>query len=322
MQPITVTDFLTATGGWAINFEAEPFCVDKIATDSRAVRPGDVFWAITGERYDGHNFIEEAARRGAVACVGELERIQTTSLPTVGVECSRRALARFANWYRMRQEALVIGVTGSVGKTTTRQLIHTVLSRRFSGIQSPQNFNNELGRPLSLLEINPEHEFAVLELAAARPRHIRALCEIALPEVGVLTRIAPAHLAEFGDLEAITRTKGELLEALPRSGFAVLNGDDERVRSLQHVPGCPTFLVGEQPHNDLVAIDIEVRNERLEFSVDGVRFELPSVGRHNLTAALAAIAVGVELEMTTDEIWEGLQQFSAPPGRGRIETIG
>lgn len=322
MQPITVTDFLTATGGWAINFEAEPFCVEKIATDSRAVRPGDVFWAITGERHDGHNFIEEAARRGAVACVGELERIQTTSLPTVGVECSRRALARFANWYRMRQEALVIGVTGSVGKTTTRQLIHTVLSRRFSGVQSPQNFNNELGLPLSLLEINPEHEFAVLELAAARPGDIRALCEIALPEVGVLTRIAPAHLAEFGDLEAITRTKGELLEALPRSGFAVLNGDDERVRSLQHVPGCPTFLVGEQPHNDLVAIDIEVRNERLEFSVDGVRFELPSVGRHNLTAALAAIAVGVELEMTTDEIWEGLQQFSAPPGRGRIETVG
>jgi UDP-N-acetylmuramoyl-tripeptide--D-alanyl-D-alanine ligase len=322
MQPITVSDFLTATGGWAINFEAEPFCVEQIVTDSRTVRPGSVFWAIAGESHDGHDYIDEAARRGAVACVGELERIVTTSLPTVGVECTRRALARFANWYRMRQEALVIGITGSVGKTTTRHMIHTVLSRRFNGVQSPHNYNNELGLPLSLLETNPEHEFAVLELAAARRGDIRTLCEIALPEVGVLTRIAPAHLADFGDIETITRTKGELLEALPKSGFAVLNGDDERVRSLEHVPGCPTFLVGEQPHNDLIATDIRSGNQRLRFTVDGVRFELPAVGRQHLTSALAAIAVAVELEMTSDEIWEGLRQYTAPAGRGRVETIG
>jgi UDP-N-acetylmuramoyl-tripeptide--D-alanyl-D-alanine ligase len=322
MQPITVSDFLTATGGWAINFEAEPFCVDRIATDSRIVRPGDIFWAIAGDHYDGHDFVDEAACRGAVACVGELDRINTNSLPTVGVECTRRALARFANWYRMRQEALVIGVTGSVGKTTTRHLIHTVLSRRFSGVQSPHNFNNELGLALSLLEITPEHEFAVLELAAARRGDIRTLCEIALPEVGILTRIAPAHLTDFGDLETIARTKGELLEALPRTGFAVLNGDDERVRSLQHVPGCPTFLVGEGSHNDLVATDIRVGNQRLEFSVDGVRFELPACGRQHIISALAAIAVAVELEMTTDEIWEGLRAYTAPAGRGRVETLG
>ena len=322
MQPIPVSDLLSATGGWAINFTSEPICVERIVTDSRIVRPGDLFWAIEGEIHDGHDFIEDARQRGAVACVGELERITTRSLPTIGVENSLQSLARFANWYRHKQDTLVIGITGSVGKTTTRHMIHTVLSRRFTGVQSPNNYNNEIGVPLSLLEIKPEHEFAVLELAAAGREQIRQLCEIAVPEVGILTRIAPAHLADFGDIDTITKTKGELLEALPKSGFAVLNGDDERVRFLQHVPGCQTFLVGEQSHNDLVATDVQSRNGRLKFMVDGIDFELPAIGRHHLTSALAAIAVGVELEMTTDEIWEGLRAFTAPDGRCRSLTIG
>lgn len=322
MKPIPISDFLTATGGWAINFAADPFCVERIVTDSRQVRIGDLFWAIEGENHDGHNFIDEAAQRGAAACVGNLNRVNSDRLPVVGVECTKQALARFANWYRLRQEALVIGVTGSVGKTTTRNMIHTVLLRRFAGVQSPQNFNNELGVPLSLLEITPEDEFAVIELAAARLGDIRRLCELAGPEVGVLTRIAPAHLEGFGDIDTVTRTKGELLETLPKSGFAVLNGDDERVRSLQHVPGCPTFLVGEQSHNDLIATDVKSLNGRLQFRVDGVDFELPAVGRHHLISALAAIAIGVELEMSTEEIWEGLRQFTPVAGRCNTQQIG
>lgn len=322
MQPIPVTDLLSATGGWAINFTADSLCVERIVTDSRSVRPGDLFWAIAGDTHDGHDYIDEAARRGAVACVGQLERIQTRLLPTVGVACTRAALCQFAHWYRHQQDALVIGVTGSVGKTTTRHMIHSVLSRRFAGVQSPKNFNNELGVPLSLMEIDAAHEFAVLELAASQSGDIRSLCEVALPEVGIITRIAPAHLTGFGDIDTILRTKGELLEALPESGFAVLNGDDERLRSIRGRAACPTFLVGERPDNDLIARSVRLGNGRLVFTVDNIEFEVPAVGRHHVFSALAAIAVGVELDLSTNEIWEGLQHFSAPAGRCRSLSIG
>ena len=322
MQPIPVSDLLSATNGRAIDFAEDSLRVERIVTDSRKVSAGDLFWAIEGDIHDGHDFFAEAARRGAVACVGQLDKIKTRSIPMIGVEDTRSALSSFANWYRRQLDLLVIGVTGSVGKTTTRHMVCSVLSQRFTGTQSPGNYNNELGVPLSLLEITSDHEFAVLELAASHAGEIRDRCEEAAPEVGLLTRIAPTHLDHFGSIDTIIRTKGELLSALPDSGFAVLNGDDEAVRSLKHIPSCPTFLVGEQPGNDLVATRVRTQNGQLRFSVDGIDFKLPAVGRHHLTSALMAIAVGVELEMTSDEIWEGLSQFTPVSGRCRPMQIG
>ena len=322
MQPTQVSDLLSATNGRAINFVDEPLRVERIVTDSRKVSAGDLFWAIEGDTHDGHDYFEEATSRGAIACVGRLEKITTRSVPMIGVEDTKAALSRFAGWYRQQQDLLVIGVTGSVGKTTTRHMVHSVLSRRFSGVQSPGNFNNELGVPLSLLEIEPEHEFAVIELAASHAGEIRDRCDVARPEVGLLTRIAPTHLDEFHDVDTIIRTKGELLAALPESGFAVLNGDDDAVRSLRHVPSCPTFLVGERSDNDLVATRVRTDNGRLRFTVDGIEFEVPVVGRHHLTSALTAIAVGVELELTSDEIWEGLNRYTPVNGRCRAIRLG
>jgi UDP-N-acetylmuramoyl-tripeptide--D-alanyl-D-alanine ligase len=213
-------------------------------------------------------------------------------------------------------------VTGSVGKTTTRHLLHTVLSQRFPGVQSPRNFNNEIGVPLSLLQITADDEFAVLELGASRVGDVRLLCAAARPEVGVVTRIAPAHLAHFGDIDTIARTKGELLESLPSSGFAVLNGDDDRVRSLATRADCPTILVGEGAHNDLIASRVTTTNTQLSFRIDGGGLSLPAVGRHHLTAALATYAVGIEVGLSRAEIAAGFARFEPVQGRCRPRVIG
>ena len=156
------------------------------------------------------------------------------------------ALARFADWYRSRIDTLVIGVTGSVGKTTTRELIYSALGSEFVGIRSRSNFNNRIGLPLSLLGLESQHEFTVLEMGASAIGDIRTLCDIAHPEIGVVTAIGPAHLRTFGSLKAIIETKGELLEQLPSTGFAVLPGDDPVLKMMADRATCPVIFVGQQ----------------------------------------------------------------------------
>ncbi|MEZ6049786.1 MAG: UDP-N-acetylmuramoyl-tripeptide--D-alanyl-D-alanine ligase [Planctomycetaceae bacterium] len=322
MPTYSLTDLLAAVGGQTINVSTPTISFDRIVTDSRIVRPDDVFWAIAGDIHDGHTYITEAARRGAVACVVEPDRVTQPVVPVVCVNNTRQALTNFAAWHRNQIDTLVIGVTGSVGKTTTRHLLHTVLTQRFAGVESPRNFNNEIGVPLSLLEITPDHEFAALEFGASHEGEIRRHCETARPEIGLLTRIAPSHLDEFGDIDTISRTKGELLEALPTSGFAVLNGDDERVRHLASRADCPTILVGERPHNDFVANRVTTTNTHIAFRVDGCDFQLPAMGRHHLTSALLSVAVAREFGLSTNEIISGFEQFQPVDGRCRMLRIG
>ncbi len=322
MTTFLISDLLSAVGGRAINLNGTSLGAERIVTDSRTVRPGDLFWALEGQTHDGHTFLEQAIRNGACACVARSDRTADSALPVIGVPNTLAALSDFAGWHRKQQDALVVGVTGSVGKTTTRHLLHTVLSQQFSGVESPRNFNNEIGVPLSLLEITAADEFAVLELAASQLGDIRKLCTVAQPEVGVLTRIAPAHLEQFGDIETIARTKGELLEALPSTGFAVLNGDDERVRRLASRASCRTILVGERPHNDLIASRTTCSNTHLTFHIDGGDFSLPAMGRHHLTAALAAYAVGIEVGLSQTDIADGFSRFEPMDGRCRPLAIG
>ncbi len=295
---------------------------DRIVTDSRDIRSGDLFWALRGARHDGHSYIDEAFKKGAAACVAQPDRTDNRLLPMLAVEDTLQALQDFAGWYQEQQDALVIGVTGSVGKTTTRHMIHTVLRQQYRGIESPQNFNNQIGVPLTLLDIDTHHEFAVVEMAASQLGEIRRLCEIAQPEVGIVTRIAPAHLKQFGDISHIAQAKGELIEALPCTGFAVLNGDDEYVRALAQRAACKTIFVGEQRGNDLVASEIECENGLLRFRVGSTRFTVTAVGRHHVTAALAAIAVAREIDVREVEIVEALSRFEPVAGRCCSQPIG
>jgi len=322
MSPFTLHQLISAVRGQpigAVNLDAR---VERIETDSRKIRRGDLFWALRGERFDGHAFLGEAASRGAVACVAQPEYLQGMTVPSIAVEDTLYALWDLAAWYRNLFEPMVIGVTGSVGKTTTRHLLHTVLSQQFPGVQNPANFNNHIGLPLSLLGLESRHEFAVLEMGASQRGEIRSLAALARPEVAVLTRIAPTHLDQFGSLETISETKGELLEAIPDTGFAVLNGDDHLIRHLASQASCRVILVGENPENDVIARYVTNDDGLIRFCVDRSEFALPAVGRHHLLAATIAVAVGREIDMSDEAIAAGLAAFEAVPGRCRLLAIG
>ncbi len=319
MEPVQLNQLLMATRADAAAVTDEKLVVTRVSIDSRTLQPGDLFWALRGSKYDGHNFVNDAIRRGAIACVVERNCKFELSGPRIIVDDTLQALGDFARWYRHRWETLIIGVTGSVGKTTTREMIHAVLSAEHAGKQSHRNYNNEIGLPLSLLELAAGDEFAVYEMGAARIGDIRELCEIACPEVGVLTRIGKAHLETFGTIENVYQAKGELLEALPQQGFAVVCGDDPVMRSIAARAACPVIFVGERAGNQVRATDVEFQPGRLQFTVDRKRYELNVPARHYLTAALCALAVAREVGMQPGEIANGFSRFVGQPGRCTVE---
>ncbi len=320
MRAIKFDELIAATGGIPIGFPEQIDSFARIEIDSRRIQPGDLFWALEGDSHDGHSFVNDAFQNGAFAAVVE-EKFEQTDR-TIRVQDSLMALWDLSDWYRRQFDALVIGVTGSVGKTTTRRMITAVLSARFQGVESPQNFNNQFGVPLSLLQLEDHHDFGVFELGASRPGEIAELTEVVHPEVGVITSIGPSHLDEFGSYENIINTKGELLERLPAAGFAILNGDDRNVRQLKDRATCPVTFVGERKQNDLVATDVVVKNGELEFRIESTTFTVPVNGKHHLTAALIAIAVARQIDMTDEEIQQGLQTFTSTQGRCQTISIG
>ncbi len=295
---------------------------DRLCTDTRELQQGDIFWALSGDTYDGHDFAADAVRAGAALVVCRQERAADINGPRLVVDDPQSALGRLARWQRTRHEALVIGVTGSVGKTTTKELIYAALSQQFSGLKSPGNFNNLIGVPKTLLQLTLDHEFAVCEFGASRTGDIRALAEIAVPEIGVITAIGTSHLESFGSREAIVRGKGELLEALPETGFCVLPGDSPVTRQMATLARCRALYVGEQDGNDVQAREIAVTDTGLTFSVDGTRFHVALPSRALLSNALCAIAVAREIGVPLDLIAEGLEEFRPLPGRGVVQTVG
>jgi UDP-N-acetylmuramoyl-tripeptide--D-alanyl-D-alanine ligase len=201
-------------------------------------------------------------------------------------------------------------------------MLFATLAARFRGVQSPGNFNNHWGVPLSLLAIQPEHEFAVIEFGASQVGEIARLAALAQPEVGVLTAIGPAHLVVFGCIERICDAKAELLQALPETGFAVINGDDERVRPLADRAACRVLKAGSKVNNDIVARGIELDGDCLRFQVDRSRFAVHAAGRHFLTAALLAVGVAREIGMSDSEIAAGLVNFRPVAGRCQVLAVG
>ncbi len=302
---------------------------ERVCIDSREVRPGDLFWALPGEQTDGHRFVGDALARGAAGCVIARSRLDDvkaqqrgSELPLVTVEDTSGALREFARWHRRTVDALVIGITGSVGKTTTRNVVWQVLSEQYRGVQSPRNYNSETGLPLSLLEITEADEFAVVELAACRRGEIGLLASVSEPEIGVITAVSPVHLATFGSVDEIRQTKAELLERLPASGLAILNGDDDEVRSLAGVAGCRTVLVGERDDCDAVVSDVWVHNGRIEFRLDGESFGIPAAGRHHLTTAALSATLAREVDVPVAAIRRGLAAHRPIAGRCEVKSIG
>ncbi|MBC7233853.1 MAG: UDP-N-acetylmuramoyl-tripeptide--D-alanyl-D-alanine ligase [Chloroflexi bacterium] len=332
---LTLGDLWNALGKglWPWEDTAEVAFRD-VVIDSRAAVEGCLFVALPGEHTDGHLYVADAFRRGARAALVHRAVAECGTLIDVGKApdaaspfswpvcflvpntlASLQALAAY--WRRKHTQCHVVGVTGSVGKTTTKGLIAAVLRQRFCTLSSPENYNNEVGLPLSVLRLHSGVEWLVQEMGMYDVGEITLLAKIALPEVGVVTNVGPTHLERLGTIERIAQAKAELVQALPPDGLAVLNGDDERVRAMASLtPARKVLYYGLEPHNDLWADEIQTRGLeglwlRFHFGGQSVPARLPLLGRHSVHSALAAAAVGLSQGLTWEEIIAGLQDRSA-----------
>jgi UDP-N-acetylmuramoyl-tripeptide--D-alanyl-D-alanine ligase len=317
MERLTLHELAAATGGTLTRPADGRLTFDGVSLDTRTLPPGEVFWAIRGRWRDGHDFVSEAFAAGAPAAVVE-RPVAGPAGPCVLVENSVAALARLAGWYRSLLDAFVIGVTGSVGKTTTRELIFAALGGGPAAVRSRKNHNNELGVPLTLLDVAKSHRFAVVEMGAARVGDIAALATIARPEAGIVTRFGVAHVETFGGEDEIVRGKGELVEALPQEGFCVLPGDQPAARLVVPRATGEVMFVGQEEWNDHKVRVTAAAAEQLTFSVDGSTFQIAATGAHLAVPAGMAVAVARKLGRTDRQIAAGLREFQPVEGRGRV----
>lgn len=296
--------------------------VSGISTDSRSTQPGDLFIPLRGPNFDGHDFLLRAARNGAVACLSE-EVISGFPVPIIRVKDTLRALGDLAAARRQSFAGPVVAVTGSSGKTSTKEMLGAILGLTGAGLITPGNFNNLVGLPQTIFTLREEHRWAVLEMGMSALGEIARLAEIAQPQIGVITNIGAAHLETLRGLDGVARAKGELFAALPPEGTAVINADDERVLALPVANGVRRLLFG-------CCESATVRAENIELWERGVRFclqlpdgsypvQLHAWGRFNVHNALAAAAVAHTLQIDATLIVRGLELFR--PCAGRMEVI-
>ncbi|MCR4425746.1 MAG: UDP-N-acetylmuramoyl-tripeptide--D-alanyl-D-alanine ligase [Firmicutes bacterium] len=293
--------------------------VKHVTVDTRLAGEGCLFFALRGEHADGHDFLDQAVARGAVgAVVSVLPKFEAPEqFGLILVPDTLSALGRLAAYHRSRQQAKVVGVTGSAGKTTTKDMIASVLETEHRVLATSGNMNNEIGMPLTLLGLRPDHDVAVVEMAMRGPGQIADLARIARPDVGVVTNVGDAHIEFFGTRNGIARAKGELITSLPVSGLAVLNGDDPFTREMRTWTSARSILFGFAEGNDVRADEIQTGEAGVSFSLivggeplDDTRFTVPLPGRHNVLNALAALAVGVELGVSPGSMASGLLAFT------------
>ncbi|MGI6128646.1 MAG: UDP-N-acetylmuramoyl-tripeptide--D-alanyl-D-alanine ligase [bacterium] len=321
MQPLTVADIAKVTGGWVVAGQGEAQ-VTGVSTDSRKLKEGHLFVALPGEKVDGHAFVQASINDAATAAMVSKDG-DWACLPgkaVIKVPATGRALLDLAAWYRSQLPVRTVAVTGSTGKTTAKDLTFQVLTGQFSTLKNPGNLNTEVGLPLTLFNLEPEHQIAVVELGMRGPGQIAQLAQVARPEVGVITNIGVAHIELLGSQKNIAQAKGELLEYLPSDGLAVLNGDDPFVRSQAIRSRCPAVFFGMGPNNDFRAANIETMGTAgLSFDVTGPsgseRVRLPLLGRFNVLNSLAAMAVGHHFGLTLSEMADALSQVKPPAMR-------
>jgi len=296
--------------------------VRAISTDSRTLGRGDLYVPLRGEHFDGHDFLAAAVRQGAAACLSE-EEIAGFPVPVIRVEDTLAALGDLAAGLRRRFAGPVAAITGSSGKTSTKEMLGAILGQTGPGLKTAGNFNNLIGLPLTLFRLEPGHRWAVLEMGMSARREIARLAEIAEPTVGVITNIGPAHLETLQSLEGVARAKGELFAALKSGATAVINGDDEMVRQLPVANGVRRIVFGTSPEAQVRAEEVHVGAESVRFRLvlpqGGRPVHLPAAGRHNVANALAAAAAACALDIEPALIVRGLESFR--PATGRMEVI-
>lgn len=314
MELFTVSDVVRVTEARLIGRDTGAW-VKSVTHDSRKVSAGTLFVAIPGQRADGHDYLEEVFRGGAVAAL--VQRIPPGAENLEGVLClvedTVRALGLLARDYRTRFGATVWGITGSLGKTSTKEMVASILKRRYCLLKSPGNLNTEVGLPLAIFGLQSHHQMAILEMGARKPGDISWLCSIARPEGALVTNVAESHVGIFGSVDQVARTKSELVEGVGR-GTVCLNADDSRVRDMARKARGRVVFYGTSPGNEVLGEDVSLDEEsRPEFTLrigrQRRRVRLPLHGAHQVGNALGAAAVAHAAGMDLEDIAAGLESM-------------
>ena len=322
MKNMTLANIAACCGGTYIGDEnIKNTEVTGIAIDSRKVKRGGLFIPIKGERVDGHDFIPAVIKDGALATLSEKE-LDAPEFPYILVESTLDALKKIAAFYRQTLGIKVVGITGSVGKTSTKEMIASVLKEKFSVHKTAGNFNNEIGLPLTIFDITEQHEIAVLEMGISDFGEMHRLAEIANPDICVITNIGLCHLENLGSRDGILKAKTEVFDHLRGEGIVILNGDDDKLSTITSVHGRKPVFYGRE-HGDVYATDITT------LGMEGIRMVLhlheqsrevtiPIAGEHNVYNALAAACVGDACGMDIDMICKGIATVETISGRSNL----
>lgn len=325
----SVQDLVDATGAVLVGTPNEKL-FKGVSIDSRKIEKGEIFWAIKGERFDGADFLNQAAEGGATAVVAE-DGAALLGLPAyitkIKVDSSLKALQQLAAYNRRRHAVPLVAITGSNGKTTTKEILASILKKRFDVLKNEGNLNNLIGVPLTLLKLHSDHEAAVVEMGMNSSGEIAELTKMAMPDIGLITNIGEAHLEGLGSLENVKRAKGELVEAMRTEGTVVLNADDDAVMELASKAKGNVVTFGLSAKADVRASGAEVDWGKgtlfmLSAGDKTLPVLLPLYGMHQLYNALAAAAVAINMGFGLEEIRESLEAFEACSGRMEIISEG
>ena len=334
---LTIEDVLKATGGRLVSTGGEP-SISGVSIDSRTIKKGDLFICLRGENFDGHNFIKEALRKGASGVVIQEGCSFTDSLtgteftgPFIAAGDTLYALQELARYHREKFSIPLIGITGSNGKTTTKEMLWHILSHKYSVLKNEGNMNNHIGVPLTLFRLTPSHHMAVIEMGISAKRELTRLCQIAGPTTAVITNIGPTHLEKLGRIENVAEAKGEIINFITADGVCILNRDDTYFDVFKSMAQGRVISFGMSSYANVytefadIALPgktMEMMTFRLTCPLGQVNISMRAIGLHNLynalCAAAAAFAAGADLE----EIQQGLEKFAPVKMRSVIENVG
>lgn len=332
MKNLTLANIAGVLNGQIKNSEGydisrEVTCVE---IDSRKIQPGGVFIATKGEKVDGHTFVESVFEKGAVCAIVEKEG--NYPIPYIVVEDSFDALKKIAGFYRQNLDIPVVGITGSVGKTSTKEFIATVLSEKFCVLKTMGNYNNEVGMPLTILSIRPEHEIAVVEMGISHFGEMERLASISRPDTCVITNIGQCHLENLIDTDGVLKEKTQMLRFMNTRGNVVLNGDDDKLGEVKAPFETKLFHYGFESGNDITPVEIEekgFKGTRVTLEVEQnnaqalvLEANIPLPGRHMVYNAMAAVRIGLIYGMNTEEIVKGIEAMKATDGRSHVMSVG
>ena len=320
--PCTAREIAAAVGGKLLQ---DGDTARRVSTDSRDILTGDLFVPLVGERFDGHAYIDMALQKGAAGCLcAQMPEVLLPGKFYIAVDDTEAALGRLAAWYRGRFDIPMVQVTGSAGKTTTKEMLAAVLGAKLRVLKTPENFNNDIGTPLTLLGLGPEHQAAVIETGMDRAGQIRYLGEMVKPDIAVITNVGDMHIEYLGSRENILKAKCEIFENLKKDGLAVLNGDDELLNTVS-LPQ-KTLRCGLSEHCDVRVSEVE------DLGIDGIRcvvttakeryaLSIPVPGKHMIYSAAMAAAIGEYLGETKEEIERGAAAYEPAGSRMHVITF-